>query len=245
MRKRQGLLIWGPCDSGKTAIVSRFIASLPRERANRCLCFSIGGSVHDILRGHVSLLYDARDALIRSKFAAESTTTRSFAAWVKKQTSVRLRGLLYRATIETPYWLFWDDSPKLGHVLARVLKELTGIRKTPVYLIGRGMSKKDIGEGWHHYWHDGMRLGVEPLRALEAEELLDQCIEYHGLSNLAQTDFREQILKRSGFLPGAIAKMTAMAAQAKYRFGNQVKTELVYVDYVTQRGRNSASGEPS
>jgi hypothetical protein len=235
VRKRQSLLIWGQCDSGKTALVSRFLASLTKERAGRCLCISMDGRVHDILREHVSRLYDARDPFVRGKFAAESTTSRSFSTWVKKQTSVRLRGLLYRAANETPYWLFWDDSPVLGWAHTRILKELIGVRRTPVYLIAQGMKEKDIGEGWHHYWHNGLRLGVGSLRTSEAKELLDECIRCRGLSRFARTSFREQILELSGLLPGAIVKMTAMAAQSRYQFGDQIKTKLIYVDYLAQQ----------
>ncbi len=241
--ERQSLLIWGPRDSGKTALVERFLDSLPKNRASRCFLISADKSVRDLLRETVSRLYEAGDPLIRAKFAGESGSSKFFPAWVKKQTSARLRGLLFRAVSETPYWLFWDDSPMLGRAHSRILKELLGVRKTPVYLIARGMKKKEIGEGWHHYWHVGLRLHIGPLRRSEAEELLDQCIRVQGLARLAGPEFREQILEFSGLLPGAISKMAAIAAQPGYQFGDRVKTKLVYVDYLRQSRKNERKKE--
>jgi len=235
IRRRRSLLVWGPPDSGKTALVERCIAMLPRARSTRCLRFHVNSCLQQLLQEHLIQLGEAGDPLIRGKFAGEASRSRSFETWVRKQKSIRLRGLLYRATRENSYWLFWDDSPILGHAHSRVLDELVSMNKTPVYLTAEGFKEKHIGEGWHHYWHDGLRLELGPLRMPEGEELLERCIEWHRLSRFDLTDFRQEILELSGLLPGAIRKMAELAGQPGYQYGDRIKTRLVSVEYLRRR----------
>jgi len=41
----------------------------------------------------------------------------------------------------------------------------------------------------------------------------------------------------SGCLPGCIVKMCELAADPRYRYGDQIKVKLVHVDYLMQGNR--------
>jgi AAA ATPase domain len=245
IRRRESLLIWGPRDSGKTAIVARAIASLPEKISRQCLRVCVRGSLRDLLRDHVVELYRLGDPLVRSRFAADARGARSsIRAWARRQPSVRLRGLLVRAARDARYWIFWDDVPALGHAHLRLAKNLIWAHKTPVYFLARGCGESEIGLGARLYWHDGLRLYLGPLPLPEAKRLLEQSMERSNLAAFDLAGFREEILDSSGLLPGAIVRMAALAAQPQYQCDGQIKTKLVRVDYLmeeTPRRRREAS----
>jgi hypothetical protein len=230
--KRESLLIWGPAGAGKTRLVQTALSELPGEIARRCLQHSGEQSLQEVLRGLVRWLADVDDPLILAKFRAEKADYPSFKSWLQEQTSLRLRGLLYRAATERQYWIFLDHMPPLSHAFARVIKELIWKCKTPVYLLASRFSPEHIGKAWSLYWTNRYRMEVEPLPESEARDLLESCIRRFALVNFDLLGFREEILRLSGHLPGAIARMCALAAEPRYHYARRIKTRLVHVDYL-------------
>jgi hypothetical protein len=53
----------------------------------------------------------------------------------------------------------------------------------------------------------------------------------YGLVGLDLRGFREELLRWSGRLPGAIIKMCALASRPQYQYGGRIKTRLLYIDY--------------
>jgi hypothetical protein len=171
IRKRESLLIWVLSDSGKTALVGQALSELPGRIAKRCIYTRGAGSPQDILRGIVRGF--AEDPLFRSKFRAETGHGASFAHWVKEQTSLRLRGLLYRAAGSGEYWIFLEDLAPMTHILTRIVKELMINQETPIYSVAPGWTHRELGHGAQLYWNDQQRLHVGPLPLAEANRLLD------------------------------------------------------------------------
>lgn len=232
IRKRESLLIWGASDAGKTALVSKLISELPEKIARHCLCAAGHGSPQEILRGLIKKFEDTDNPLLGKKFRAEAGYGESFAHWTKQQTSLRLRGLLYKAVSEGEYWIFFEDVAPITHILARIIKELIWNRKTPVYLVARGWTYTEVGHVAQLYWTDQHRLQVGPLAFPAAKELLETCIRQFALSQFDLEGFREDILEFSGLLPGAIIKMCEAAADSRYHFEGRIKTKLLHVDYL-------------
>lgn len=230
IRKRESLLVWGVPDSGKSALVSKAISQLPDRTARRCICASGNGSPQDILRNIAEGL--AEDPLFRSKFKADTGFGASFSAWVKHQTSLRLRGLLYRASGAGEYWIFLEDLTPMTHILVRIVKELMWNQKTPIYAIAPGWTYNELGLAAQLYWNDRQRLHIGALSATAAKELLEWAIRHYGLSRLDLEGFREDILEFSGMLPGAIVRMCAAATDSHYHFQGRIKTKLLHVDYL-------------
>ncbi|SRR6266568_5648800 len=232
IRKRESVLIWGTFGAGKSALLSKVLSELPEKMARRCLCASGHGSPQEILRGLVQKFEDTDNALLRNKFRAEAGYGESFTHWTKRQTSLRLRGLLYKAAAEGEYWIFLEDAGPLSHLLARIVKELMWSRKTPVYLVAPGWTFAEVGHAATLYWTDRHRLHVGGLSFSAAKELLEASIRRFGLSQFDLDGFREDILAFSELLPGAIVKMCAAAADVHYQFEGRIKTKLLHVDYL-------------
>ena len=230
IRKRESLLVWGIADSGKSTLVARVISQLPERIARRCVCATGNGCPQDILRSIAQGF--AEDPLFKSKFRADTGYGASFEQWIKHQTSLRLRGLLYRAAGAGEYWIFLEDLAPVTHILSRILKELMWNHKTPIYAVAPGWTYTELGHAAQLYWNDRQRLHVGGLPLAAAKELLEWSIRRYGLSHLDLEGFREDILEFSGMVPGAIVRMCAAAADTHYHFEGRIKTKLLHVDYL-------------
>jgi hypothetical protein len=230
IRKRESLLVWGASDSGKTVLVARALSELPERIAKRCICTRGVGSPHDILRGIAEGF--AADPLFRSRFLGETGYGASFSHWVREQTSLRLRGLLYRAAGAGEYWIFLEDLAPMTHMLTRIVKELMINQETPIYSIAPGWTYRELGHAGQLYWNDQQRLHVGALSLAAANELLEWAIQKFGLSKFDLDGFREDILEFSGLLPGAILRMCEAATDSHYHFDGRIKTKLLHVDYL-------------
>lgn len=243
IRRRQSLLIWGPAHAGKSALVARAISQMPERTARRCISVNGTGSPQEILRSIAAGLED--DPLFRAKFRADRSNGASFSHWVKAQTSLRLRGLLYRAAGAGQYWIFLDHPAPVSHLLARITKELIWSCKTPVYAIATGWRYAELGHAAPLYWNDHQRLHVGGLPVAAARELLELSIEQFGLPGLDLEGFREDILAFSEMLPGAIVRMCSAAADSRYHFEGRIKTKLLHVDYLLNHCQGSRDAKGS
>jgi len=238
IRKRESLLIWGASNSGKSALVARAFSNLPERIKRRCVFARGNGTPQEILREIAQGFVE--DSLFRSELRADTGFGASFTHWVKAQTSLRLRGLLYRAAGAGEYWIFLEDLVPMTHMLARIIKELMMNQETPIYAVAHGWTYSELGHGAPLYWNDWQRLHVGGLTLTVAKELLEICIRRFELERFDLDGFREDILEFSGLLPGAIVQMCAAAAGAHYHFEGRIKTKLLHVDYLM----NHCEGSP-
>jgi hypothetical protein len=234
IQKRESRLIWGPPDAGKTALIRKAISELPGMEQRNCVYWTGAASRRQLLSHFVGRLYELGDSFVQKKAHGDGATETSLRRWLRKQTSLRLRGILFTASTQGDYLFFVDHFPRPTHSMARLMKEIMYRGKTPIYLTARGCSKDAIGYAWSLYWHDALRVHVGPLNDRAARELLNICVRDLRLASLELVDFREDILRLSGHFPGSIVKMCALAADSKYRYGDRIKSELVHVDYLMQ-----------
>ncbi|MFZ3214792.1 MAG: ATP-binding protein [Candidatus Acidiferrales bacterium] len=245
IKKRESQLIWGPPDAGKTFLIRRVIAGLSDDDRRKCVYWSGAASGRQIVEHFVSELYGAADALVRWKVHADGAGESTVSRWIKRQSLLRLRGILFAAVERGDYRLFVDHLFLPSHNVSHLLKELMYRCKTPVYMTGRGYTQGEIGRAWSLYWADEYRMGLKPLTEACARELLEICICKFRLSLRDLERFRLDILHLSGRLPGSIVKMCRLAADPRYRYGDEVKVKLVHVDYLLQGGRFASSSLPS
>jgi energy-coupling factor transporter ATP-binding protein EcfA2 len=236
MQQGQSLLIWGPSGAGKTALVHHVLARLPAERARRHFYVSGWTSRQNLLRALVRKLYEAEDRFLLEKLASQGVEGHQFEGWLKRQTSLRLRGLVYRAAKHGQYWIFLDHPPTITHATRRLLAELIRPCNTPIYLLARAAGRRELGPAWSLYWSDHDRLAVGPLADPAAAELLENCIACFDLAPYASEDFRHDVLRLSGGIPGAIVGMCRLAAQPKYHFQGRIKTRLLHLDCLISTG---------
>jgi hypothetical protein len=245
VQKRESRLVWGPMDAGKTSLIKAVIAELPEAEQRTCFCWTGAASGRLLLSHFVGRLYERGDPFVRKKVHADGATESSLNRWLHKQTSLRLRGILFTASTQGDYRLFVDHFPPPTHNMARLMKEIMYRCKTPIYLAASGYSQGEIGYAWSLYWNDGLRVHLGPLSERGARDLLESCIARFGLASLDLGDFREDILRLSGRMPGSIVKMCELAADSRYHYGDQIKIKLVHVDYLMQSSASAMAHSPN
>jgi Cdc6-like AAA superfamily ATPase len=246
IRERRSQLIWGPKHSGKTFLIANVLAELPASASRKRISVAGPATRRQLVEHLVRELFLAGDPFVRKKVQADRCDDSTLSRWVSEQSALRLRGILFTAAEQGDYCVFLDHLASVSHAFAGLLKEIMYRTKTPVYLTGHGYSHAEIGYAWSLYWSDEYRVHLGPLPEVSARELLESCIDRFALRSLDRDGFREQILRFSGNLPGAIVKMCELAANPRYHYGDRVKLKLVQMDYLLQSHRlSSATACPS
>ena len=237
VRKRQSRLIWGAADAGKTFLVAKMLLELPENERRKCICWSGPASRRQLIECLIGGLYAAGDSFVRMKVHADHFDDSTLTRWIGRQSALRLRGILFTAAERGDYRFFLDHASRISHAFAQLLKEIMYRTKTPVYLTGQGYSQAEVGDAWSLYWTDEYRIRLGPVTDAAARELMEVCIHRFGLASLDLGDFRDDLLRLSGHLPGSIVRMCAMAADPHYHYGDQVKMSLLHVDYLMHGNR--------
>ena len=233
LKNKESMMISGPADIGKTALILNVMRNLPGDLAGKCLYLAGFKDLQNLLRNLINTLHEADSPGLRQRLKAEGVSPVNFDIWLRTLPSSRLKGILYRAVQTSDYRVILDHVPLLTHARAKIIKELFWMRDTPVYLLMRDDQEFRIAQFAHFfYWSDRQCLTLSPLPASSAGELLEACIERYGLSRFDLEGFREEILDLSGCVPGAIMKMCALAADPRYQYGSRIKTKLVHIDYL-------------
>jgi hypothetical protein len=245
IRQRVSQLIWGPADAGKTELIRSAINLLPEKEQKKCIYCAGAASGRQLVSFLIRSLFLAGDPFIRKKVHADGAEEASLDAWIRDQSLLRLRGILFTASERGDYLFFLDHFPPPTHSMAHLMKEIMYRCKTPTYLTGLGYSQAEIGYAWSLYWTDEYRVRLGPLSEGAARVLLEQCIRRFGLSSLDLEGFREDVLRLSRHLPGGIVKMCELAAHPRYHYGDQIKVSLVHVDYLMRWNPSSVQHERS
>jgi AAA ATPase domain len=239
LEKKESMLISGPADMGKTALMQYVLQGLPKDVGGRCLYLANFKDLRDLLRKLLKALYHAGSPALRQQLRAEGVPAARLEGWLKTLSSPRLKGTLYRAVEHGDYRIILDHVPPLTPAVARVIKELFWMRATPVYLLVRDTGRIDRFSRFF-YWGRRQRMALGPLPKPNAGELLERCIRRFGLTDFDMDEFRDDALGLSGCVPGAIVTMCAMAADNRYQSGVRIKTKLVHIDYLM----NGSKGIP-
>ncbi len=236
IRERRSLLVYGPTGSGKSALLEAALASLPEEVRRGWGVALAEGAPQAIWQELIRCLFDARDPEVVSRVTNEIGPTGHFERWLSAQTSLRLRGILRRATWTGRYCFVLDAGGPVPDAVCRLLKEWIWSGRTPVILLGRGKTESELGRAAKLYWHDGMRLSFGPLETAAAEALIRHSTARFGLADVADTEFFAFVLQKSERIPGRILRLCELAAEPRYQFEGHIKTHTLAVDFLLECG---------
>ncbi len=231
---RQSLLVHGSAGTGKTALLAEALTSLPSRIRRMCLVCPAGESPRVIWRHLVLSLAEADDPQVMLRVRRDCGGTACVDRWLKKQPSLRLRGILRRAMHGRAYWVFLDTTAPLPDGVYSLLQDWIWSRRTPVILFGRGSTERDVGKVARLFWHSGMLLELLPLPAPDQQAVLEQSIARFNLSAIADGRFRDFILKSAAGLPGAVVRLCELASQSFYQSDGHIKLHTLAVDFLMQ-----------
>ncbi|MGB6430320.1 MAG: hypothetical protein WBF06_07020 [Candidatus Acidiferrales bacterium] len=236
VRARESFLIWGPADAGKTALVKKAISEVPERERQGCIYWSGAASVRQLAEELLRRFYAAGDPCVHKKVPEDRSGRETSAdSWFRDRSSGQLKALFYLAAAKSRYAIFLDHMPPATQPMARFLKQIIWRCHTPVYLLAPGCDREDIGHAWSIYFAEQYHIAIGPLSPAFARELLERSIRRFALDRFDLSGFRDDILRMSGHLPGSLVKMCELAAQPRYHYGDQIKVNLVHVDYLMRR----------
>jgi AAA ATPase-like protein len=230
--RKESLLICGRPASGKSALLEEVIATLPESTRSRCLVTRVAASPREIWLDFIRALANAGDSCVLSRVETETGSHLRLQPWLKNQTSLRLRGILHRATRAGEYIVVLDPPTPLPEGVYRTLQMWVWSRRTPVFLTADGYDSQHIGRASRLFWHDDLRIFLGPLDFDSAKQLLDREIVRHDLASFADDNFREFVLAESSLLPGYIIRLCELAASPAYRFDGHLKLSTLLVDFL-------------
>ncbi len=239
--QRRSVLVHGPAGSGKSALLEEVLSALTGNARQQCLVCAVEGPPIAIWRQLSRALSRAGDPEVLSRAERETSSKEDFERWLGKQTSLRLRGIIRRAAQAREYSIFLDARSRLPDGIYRLLQEWIWSGRTPVILLARGSTLKEIGKVAQLYWHSGLRLSLGALDQASAEALLQETIGRLHLTDFADAEFREFVLERSARLPGRLICLCELAAGGTYHYEGHVKLHSLAVDFlIDQRNRERA-----
>ena len=238
---RRSILVCGPADSGKTALLEETLATLPSKVRENCLVCKAHGPPRQIWQSLAHRLAELHDGEVISRMQRETGSSTSFDRWLHGQTSLRLRGILRRAMRSHSYWVFLEAATRLPEGVYRLLQEWVWSRRTPVILLARGSTEREVGKAARLFWHKGLQLHLGPIRTEDLEILLENAAERFGISKFADAEFRDFALKQSAGLPGKMLRLCELASQSAYQFGGRVKLHTLAVDFLLQEKQASCA----
>jgi hypothetical protein len=235
--ERRSLLVSGPADSGKSALLQEVLAHISETIRGKCIVCTAEETPHAIWLRLVRALGEAGDPEVLTRVENEAGSRQHLDRWAKVQTSLRLRGILRRAARAREYWIFLETAAPLPDGIYRLLQEWVWSRRTPVILLARGSARAELGKAAALYWHSGLHLTLGPLELVSAEALLEHTIARFHLAEVADAEFRKFVLEQSGRFPGSIVRLCELASDVVYQYEGHVKLHTLAVDFVLQQRR--------
>jgi hypothetical protein len=209
LRSGDPLLLLGPQGSGKTRLVQEALSG-----NRQVLYLAWEPTLHGLLIAMARALLDLPEA------------------WLKAQTSVHLKGVLWNALERSPVPMVLDGIAGAGFPTYRFLQR---IYYTPgMALFAASRDVLSLGALARLFWNPEKTLHIPPLQERDAEQLFESAADHFKLRHLALDEFRDKVLESARGNPGQIIEMCRLAAQPQYHAGRYIKFAPLRIDTVTK-----------
>ncbi len=205
----ESLVVFGPAGSGKTALVQSVTASTKRA----------------VYMEHRPVLHDMLTSLATTLVHLPSDKC-------DEQTSVHLRGLIWRALAANPCLLMLDGIEGSSFPAYRFFQRVYHIPGMVMIAVSRDALR--LGELHRLFWDPRRTVQVAPLSDPEASTLFDLAADRFGLREFDLADFRPRVLDNAKGNPGQIVEMCRMAQHPQYHTGKHILFAPLHIDLMAR-----------
>ena len=220
LKKRESLLVLGAAGSGKTALV--------RAIADGVIYLRYPATLHQ-------LLVDLAAALLRSGHGGLRKLARTAGdpdAWLARQTSVHLKGVLWTSLEADPRAIVLDGIDRAGFRTYRFLQRLYFAEG--MCLVATARDAISLGALGRLFWDPRATLHLGPLNHADSMALFDSAAEQCGLRDLDVQEFQDKVLESAKGNPGQIIEMCRMASNPMYVSGRHIKFAPLRIDVLAR-----------
>lgn len=213
--KRKSMLLFGPEGVGKTRLLQMFAKTQPYS-----LYVPHLHNPKDMLQA----LFDGLRALKKRELRLPEST--------RSLSTPSLKGIVRRALAEFPFVLVLDHVAGPSRVVTGLIKEFSDYEQRSIIFAARTPHMEDIGALQSMCADRSERLELKNFPVPIALEFARQEAVRAGVDakNLEAT--LHSIVEWSGGNPGAVLRMLKMAGMEKYRTEDQVKSHVLYLDFL-------------
>jgi hypothetical protein len=220
LRDKRPLLLLGPPGSGK----SKVVMSALRNLHSPAVYLRTLPVLHE-------LLFELSLALIKNSHGlAHRIDVPDQALWLSRQTSVRLKGLLWNALAAEPASIVLDHIEEGSNKTYRFLQRIYHTPGAAIIAVAR--RRRDLGALGRLFWDPREAITFMPLSQRDARILFEQAVRLYKLECLNFEDLREQIIQAAHGRPGKIVEMCRLAADSRYRKDGRVLFSTVQLDTI-------------
>jgi hypothetical protein len=217
LRKRESMLILGETGAGKTRLIRETVD-------DRSVVLTYPATLHQ-------LLVDLSRGLLRSRhrsFLRLANTAQDAEGWLRRQTSVHLKGLLWTALETDPAPIVLDGIKPAGFTTYRFLQRL--YFADGMVFIATARDAESLGALRRLFWNPKTTLCLKALSPAQAARLFDLAAAEIGLGEIGLADFKHKVLESAKGSPGQIIEMCRIASNPIYWSGNRVKFAPLRMD---------------
>jgi hypothetical protein len=220
------LLLLGPQGSGKTRLTDEALSG-----CRRVLYIPWEPTLHGLLIAMARALISAGNP----DFARRAKPHVDPEPWLKAQTSIQLKGLLWSAMETSPVPMMLDGVTSAGFPTYRFLQRIYHAPGMALFATSR--DAPSLGALARLFWNPARVLNIPPLPERDAEQLFESAADFFQLRHLDLNDFREKALESARGNPGQIIEMCRLAKQPQYQAGRYIKFSPLRIDTAVKFAR--------
>jgi NB-ARC domain len=220
--KQHPLLLVGPAGSGKTTLIRTAITNLSLDAEIIHLRYS--ANLHH-------LLVDLGRSLLATghrSFRKLARATGDEEKWLPAQTSLHLKGLIWKSMEAEPRTIVLDGIDTGGFPTYRFLQRLYFTKGMALLAATRDLVS--LGALGRLFWDPRTTVHVRPLKDVEANHLFNLAVDRFRLGALNIDEFREKVVEAAKGNPGQIVEMCRLAGNPMYVTGRHIKFAPLRID---------------
>jgi energy-coupling factor transporter ATP-binding protein EcfA2 len=220
LRKGESLLVLGPKGCGKTRLLRECSLSV-----SGTAFVQYSASFHLLLQGLALALMEAGHTHI-SRCVPGGVEP---AKWLSKQTSVHLRGILWKALEKQPARIVLDGIDSSSFPVLRFFQRIYFVRGMSIVASARDAFA--LGALGRIFWDPRKTLQLKSLNDAASAELFETVARHYGIAAANMGNFRERALGAAAGNGGQIVEMCRLASKPEYLSASgKIKFELVRID---------------